>query len=458
MASLSPTQARALLRGALDAALAAAAPARVLPVFLPKPGKGRTVVVGAGKAAAAMAQAVERHWRGDLSGLVVTRYGHGMPCRKIEIIEASHPMPDAAGRDAASRILAAVRGLGRDDLVLCLMSGGASALLALPADGISLDDKRVMTRELLRCGANIAEINCVRKHLSAIKGGRLAAAAFPARVVTLAISDVPGDDPAVIGSGPTVPDPSSFADARAILAKYRIAPPPAIAARFAAAADETPKPGDPRLARAAYRLIATPQQSLEAAARFARGKKIASLILGDAIEGEAREVALMHAGIARAAAQGHIEFNGKVLPLPALLLSGGETTVTVTGTGRGGRNAEFLLALALALKGESGIHALACDTDGIDGSEDNAGARIDPDTVSRAASLGLDLKAKLTEHDSWGAFDALGDLIITGPTRTNVNDFRAMLVLKPGITGRKNATPQKRQNRRHARTRQRRAG
>ena len=458
MATLSPTQAQALLRGALDAALAAAAPARVLPAFLPKPGKGRTIVVGAGKAAAAMAQAVERHWGGKLSGLVVTRYGHGRPCRKIEIVEASHPMPDAAGQDAAARILAAVRGLGHDDLVLCLISGGASALLALPAEGISLDDKRAMTHALLRCGATIAEINCVRKHLSAIKGGRLAAAAFPARVVTLAISDVPGDDPDVIGSGPTVPDRSSFADARAILAKYRIVPPPAIAARFAAATDETPKPGDQRLARATYQLIATPQQSLAAAARFARSRKLASLVLGDAIEGEAREVALMHAGIARAAKQARLQIDGNALNLPALLLSGGETTVTVTGAGRGGRNAEFLLALALALKGEPGIHALACDTDGIDGSEDNAGAIIAPDTLARAASLGLDLKAKLAEHDSWGAFDALGDLIVTGPTRTNVNDFRAMLVLKPGTTGRNNATPQKRQNRRHARTRQRRAG
>lgn len=458
MATLSPTQAQALLRGALDAALAAAAPARVLPAFLPKPGKGRTVVVGAGKAAAAMAQAVERHWRGKLSGLVVTRYGHGLPCSKIEIVEASHPMPDAAGQDAAARILAAVRGLECDDLVLCLISGGASALLALPAEGISLDDKRAMTHTLLRCGASIAEINSVRKHLSAIKGGRLAAATFPARVVTLAISDVPGDDPDVIGSGPTVPDRSSFADARAILAKYRIVPPPAIAARFAAATDETPKPGDKRLARATYRLIAKPQQSLEAAARFARGRKISSLVLGDAIEGEACEVALMHAGIARATKQSRIQLDGKALKLPALLLSGGETTVTFTGAGRGGRNAEFLLALALALKGEPGIHALACDTDGIDGSEDNAGAIIAPDTLARAAALGLDLKTRLTEHDSWGAFDALGDLIVTGPTRTNVNDFRAMLVLKPGTTGRKNATPQKRQNRRHARTRQRRAG
>jgi len=447
-----------LLRGLFDAALEAADAGRVLPPFLPKPPKGRTLVIGAGKAAAAMAKAVETHWPGPLSGLVVTRYGHEMLMKRIEVVEASHPVPDAAGQKAASRILKSVQNLSPDDLVLCLMSGGASALLALPAEGVSLDDKRAVTRALLNCGATIAEINCVRKHLSAIKGGRLAAASFPARMVTLAISDVPGDDPAVIGSGPTVPDPSTFAEARAILAKYAIAPPASVASRLERAEDETPKPGDKRLARASYQLIATPQMSLEAAARFARRHGVSPIILGDAIEGEAREVALVHAGLARALALGHFRVGGKPPALPALLLSGGETTVTVKGQGRGGRNAEFLLALALDLKSHPQIHAIACDTDGIDGSEDNAGALCGPDTLPRAAKLGLDLKAKLAGNDAWGAFDTLGDLVVTGPTRTNVNDFRAILVLKPTVTGfKKHATPKKRQDRRHARAGQRRA-
>jgi len=449
---------RDLLRGLLDAALEAADAGRVLPPFLPKPPQGRTLVVGAGKAAAAMARAVEAYWRAPLSGIVVTRHGHGLPLKHIEVVEASHPVPDEAGQKAAARILDSVGNLSPDDLVLCLISGGASALLALPADGVSLEDKRTVTRALLKCGATIAEFNCVRKHLSAIKGGRLAAAAFPARVVTLAISDVPGDDPAVIGSGPTVPDPSTFAEARAILAKYAIAPPPAIAARLERSSDETPKPGDPRLARTRYHLIATPQISLEAAAEFARKRGITPVILGDAIEGEAREVALVHAGMARALARGHFRTGGKPPALPALLLSGGETTVTVKGNGRGGRNAEFLLALALDLKGHPQIHALSCDTDGIDGSEDNAGAVCGPDSLTRAAKLGLDLKTKLAGNDAWGAFDALDDLIVTGPTRTNVNDFRAILVLKPMDTGsKKDATPKKRQDRRHARAGQRHA-
>ena len=453
-----PIRPRELLRGLLDAALEAADAGRVLEHFLPKPPRGRTLVVGAGKAAAAMARAVEAHWRAPLSGIVVTRYSHGLPLKRIEVVEASHPVPDAAGQKAASRILDSVRNLSPDDLVLCLMSGGASALLALPAEGVSLEDKRAVTRALLTCGATIAEINCVRKHLSAIKGGRLAAASFPAHVVTLAISDVPGDDPAVIGSGPTVPDPSTFAEARAILAKYAIAPPPAVASRLDQSCDETPKPGDQRLARARYRLIATPQISLEAAAEFASKRGITPIILGDAIEGEAREVALVHAGMARALAQGRFRVAGKAPALPAVLLSGGETTVTVKGNGRGGRNAEFLLALALDLKAHPQIHALACDTDGIDGSEDNAGAICGPDSLARAAKLGVDLKAKLAGNDAWGAFDALDDLIVTGPTRTNVNDFRAILVLKPMGTGSKeDATPKKRQNRRHARAGQRHA-
>ncbi|HUB95055.1 MAG TPA: glycerate kinase [Stellaceae bacterium] len=417
-----------MLQRLFESALAASAPGAVLATHLPAPPRGRTIVVGAGKAAASMAHAVEAHWPGELSGIVVTRYGHGVPCRRIEVVEASHPVPDAAGEDAARRILASVRGLGADDLVLCLMSGGASALLALPAPGISLEDKRVVTRALLRSGATIGEMNCVRKHLSAIKGGRLAAAAAPAATVTLAISDVPGDDPAVIGSGPSVADPTSFADARAILAKYRLEPPASVAARFEAAEDETPKPGDKRLARSRFVLIATPQIALEAAAAAARGLGLTPVLLSDRIEGEARDVALVHAGIARAALARNLIVGEARVALPAVLLSGGEMTVTVRGKGRGGPNAEFALALAIALDGERGIHAIACDTDGIDGTEANAGARCGPDTPARARALGIDLKARLADNDAWGAFDALGDLVVTGPTRTNVNDFRAILV------------------------------
>ena len=423
---------RALLRALLDAALAAADAARALPAHLPPPPSGRTVVVGAGKAAAAMAKAVEQHWHGPLSGLVITRYGHGAACRHIEVVEASHPVPDAAGSAAAARILESVRGLTSDDLVLVLASGGGSALMALPAPGVTLDDKRIVTRALLRSGATIGEINCVRKHLSAIKGGRLAAAAAPARVVTLAISDVPGDDPAVIASGPTVADPTTFAAARGILAKYSIEPPPAIAQHLASAKDETPKRGDPRLARSEVVLIATPQDALAAAAATAGAAGVTPLVLGDAIEGEARDVALVHAAIARQAAAGKLLVGETALPLPAVLLSGGETTVTVRGAGRGGRNAEFLLALAVALERHPAIHALAADTDGIDGTEDNAGAFYAPDTLARAQSLGVDLRARLADNDGYGVFAALGDLLVTGPTLTNVNDFRAILVLPPG--------------------------
>ena len=426
----APTEPRALLQRLFEAALAAADPAKTVPPNLPPPPKGRTIVVGAGKAAASMAMAVETHWPGPLTGLVVTRYRHGLPCKRIEVVEAGHPVPDAAGSRAAARILELVRGLGPDDLVLCLISGGASALLALPAPGLTIEDKRAVTMALLKSGATIDEMNRIRKHLSAIKGGRLAAAAAPAKVVTLAISDVPGDDPSVIGSGPTVADPSTFAEARAILAKYRIEPPPAIAAHLAAATEESPKPGDPRLARAEYRMIATPQAALEAAARAASAAGLAPVILGDAIEGEARDVALVHAGIARQVAARRFLVGERVLRPPVALLSGGETTVTVHGKGRGGRNAEFLLALAVALDGARGIFAIACDTDGIDGTEDNAGALLAPDTPARAAALGLSLKAKLAENDGYDAFAALGDLVVTGPTRTNVNDFRAILVLE----------------------------
>ncbi|HYM03120.1 MAG TPA: glycerate kinase [Stellaceae bacterium] len=419
---------RSLLRDIFDTALRAVDPARVVPARLPAPPSGRTVVVGAGKAAAKMARAVEDRWTGPLSGLVITRYGHGVPCRRIEVVEAGHPVPDAAGTAAAARILESVRGLTKDDLVLCLASGGGSALMALPAPAITLEDKRTVTRALLRSGATIGEINCLRKHLSAIKGGRLAAAAFPAPVVTLAISDVPGDDPAVIASGPTVPDPTTFAEARAILAKYAIDAPPAAVDHLAKAAEESPKPGDPRLAHSTFVMIATPQIALLAAAQAARAASVTPVILSDAIEGEARDVALVHAAMARQAAADRMIIGEAPLTLPAVLLSGGETTVSLRGNGRGGRNAEFLLALAVALDGHPAIHALACDTDGIDGTEDNAGAVIGPDTPSRALALGINLRARLADNDGYGAFAALGDLIVTGPTRTNVNDFRAILI------------------------------
>jgi hydroxypyruvate reductase len=418
----------ALLRELFDAALGAADPKLAVPPHLPpqgsSPPKGRTLVIGAGKAAATMARAVETHWHGPLEGLVVTRYGHAVPCETIEVVEAAHPVPDEAGRAAAERILGMVQGLSEDDLVICLISGGGSALLALPAPGLTLAHKQDVNRALLRSGADIIQMNCVRKHLSAIKGGRLAAAAAPAKVVTLIVSDVPGDDPASIASGPTVPDPTSFADARAILESFGIDPPGPVRAHLAAAAEETPKPGDPRLARIETRLIARPQASLEAAAAHARTAGIAPVILGDAIEGEAREVARVMAGIARQAAR-----HGQPAAAPCVLLSGGETTVTVTGRGRGGRNAEFLLALAIALEGAPGTFALACDTDGIDGSEDNAGASIAPDTLLRAQAAGLDPRLLLADNDGYGFFASLGDLVMTGPTLTNVNDFRAILVL-----------------------------
>lgn len=329
------------LRRLLGAALDAADPGKTLPAHLPPPPKGRTLVIGAGKAAAKMAKAIEDHWPGPLSGLVVTRYGHAIPCRRIEVVEAAHPVPDVAGQEAAQRILGLVQGLTADDLVICLMSGGASALLALPAPGLSLEDKQAVTRDLLRSGATIAEINCVRKHLSAIKGGRLAAAIHPARLLTFAISDVPGDDPAVIGSGPTVPDPSTFAQARAILAKYGLSPPPMVVKRLAESADETPKPGDPRLAGSRYTMIAAPRTALEAAAALAREHGVTPVILGDAIEGEAREVALVQAALARQAASGRFTAKSTPLALPAVLLSGGETTVTVRGKGAVGAMPSF---------------------------------------------------------------------------------------------------------------------
>jgi len=423
MSTLPP---RELLRAMFDAAVRAALPAAMVPAHLPQPPAGRTVVVGAGKASAAMARALEDHWEGSLEGLVVTRYGHGVPCQRIEIVEAAHPVPDEAGRQAAERILAMVQGLGEDDLVIALISGGGSSLLSLPAPGLTLEDKQAVNRALLRSGAPIDAMNCVRKHLSAIKGGRLAAAAFPARLVTLLISDVPGDDPSAIASGPTVPDPTTFADARAILERYGIHEPAAVLRHLEEAADETPKPGDPRLARTRTVTIATPQLSLEAAAEVARNAGVTPVILGDALEGEAAEVGKLMAGIARS-----IAMHGHPAPAPCVLLSGGETTVTVRGSGRGGRNVEFLLALAVALDGLPGAWAIAGDTDGIDGAEEIAGAVVTPDTLKRAAELGIDAKASLAQNDGHSFFEALGDQVVTGPTLTNVNDFRAILIIPP---------------------------
>jgi glycerate 2-kinase len=414
---------RSLLREMFDAAVAAASPALCVPKYLPKPPAGRTVVVGAGKAAASMAAAVEANWSGPIEGLVVTRYGHAAPCRQIEVVEAAHPVPDAAGREAARRILDKVRGLGPDDLVLCLLSGGGSALLALPAEGVALEDKQAINRALLRSGAHIGEMNTVRKHLSAIKGGRLAIAAAPAPVLSLMISDVPGDDPSVIASGPTVADGTTSTAAISILQKYRIDIPRRVLEHLRGPAAETPKPGDPRFRNVTNRIVATPQDALEAAAGVARQAGFPALILGNAIEGEARDVGLVHAGIAKQVAS-----YGQPARPPCALISGGETTVTVRGGGRGGRNAEFLLGLAVALEGHAGIAAIAADTDGIDGSEDNAGAFLLPDTPERATSAGLNLPAHLADNDAYSVFARLGDLLITGPTRTNVNDFRAILI------------------------------
>ncbi|MDE3176025.1 MAG: glycerate kinase [Pseudomonadota bacterium] len=414
---------RRLLRAMFDAAVAAADPAALVPTHLPQRPRGRTFVIGAGKASAAMARAFERAWDGPLSGLVVTRYGHAVACERIEIVEAAHPVPDAAGAAAARRMLDGVSGLTEDDLVVALVSGGGSALLAAPAPGLTLADKQTIHRALLACGASIDEMNCVRKHLSAIKGGRLAAAAFPARVETLLISDVPGDDPAVVASGPTLPDPTTFADARAILARYGVAPPAAVRALLERAVDETPKPGDPRLSRARARIVATPQMSLRAAAEVARKAGFAPLILTDSIEGEAREAARVLAAIAS-----QVRRYGEPAQAPCVLISGGETTVTLRGDGRGGRNVEHLLALALALRGEAATWAIAADTDGVDGAEEIAGATIGPDTLARARALGLSGLDYLARNDAHAFFEALGDQVVTGPTLTNVNDFRAIAV------------------------------
>ena len=417
---------RQLLRDMFEAAIAAASPDKAVPANLPEPPAGRTIVVGAGKAAASMARAVETRWPPDkpLSGLVVTRYGHGVgPLRRIEVVEAAHPVPDAAGQKAAGRILDLVRGLGPEDLVLCLISGGGSALLSLPARGITLDDKQALNKALLRSGANIHEINCVRKHLSAIKGGRLAVAAAPARIVSLIVSDVPGDDPSVIASGPTTPDATTLADAKAVLRRYGIVPPPSVQARLDDSKAETPKPGDPAFARSETRIIAAPQASLEAAAEVAAQAGYRPLILGDAIEGEAKEVGKVMAAIAR-----QIAVHGQPASSPCVLISGGETTVTVRGAGRGGRNVELLLSLAIQLDGRPRIFAIAGDTDGADGAEEVAGAIVTPDSLERARRAGLNARAVLADNDAHNFFRVLGDQVVTGPTLTNVNDFRAVLV------------------------------
>jgi glycerate 2-kinase len=415
-----------LLRRMFAAAVAAAQPSAVLAQHLPARPRGRTIVIGAGKASAAMAAALEAQWDGPLEGLVVTRYGYGDDVRRIEVVEAAHPVPDEAGLAASKRMLQLVQGLTSDDLVLCLLSGGASSLLPLPLAPLTLADKQALTRELLRCGASIGEINCVRRHLSAIKGGRLAAACHPARVVTLAISDVPADDVADIGSGPTAADATTCADALAVLARYGIEPPPAVRELLASGRGESVKPGDPRLAGHELRLIATPQLALDAAAQVARDAGVTPVLLGDSIEGEAREVGKVFAGIALHAARGVEPFR-----LPCVLLSGGETTVTVRGQGRGGRNVEFLLSLALALRGHPQVHAVAGDTDGVDGLEEIAGAYAGPRTLARARALGLDPAQSLVDNDAHTFFESLDDSIVTGPTRTNVNDFRAVLVTAP---------------------------
>lgn len=415
----------AFLRRLFDAAIAAAQPAQCLPAYLPPTPRGRLVVVGAGKAAAAMARAVEDHWVGPLSGAVVTRYGYEVPCERIEVLTAAHPVPDRAGLVASGRLLELARDLHADDLVLCLLSGGASALLPLPLPGLTLADEQTLSRALLRSGATIGEMNCVRRHLSLIKGGRLAAACHPARVLSLLISDVPGDRPVDIGSGPTVGDPSTCADALAILRRYALDVPAIVQDILESGRGESIKPGDPRLAGAEARLIATPQMALEAAADVARAAGITPVILGDAIEGEARDVGKVMAGIAVQVAE-----RNQPVSSPCVLLSGGETTVNVRGPGRGGRNVEFLLSLALALDGHPRIHAIAGDTDGVDGQEEIAGAILTPDSLARARVLGVSPRAALDANDAHSLFEVLGDSVVTGPTMTNVNDFRAILVAR----------------------------
>jgi len=427
---------RAFLRALFDVAVAQALPGASLATFLPAPPRGRTLVLGAGKAGGAMAAALDAAWPAEapMTGLVVTRYDSVPPAfaaaqargtTRIEVVQAAHPVPDEAGRRAAARILELARGLSADDLVVCLISGGASSLLALPAPGVTLEEKQAINGALLKSGAAIDEMNCVRKHLSAIKGGRLAAACAPARVVSLLVSDVPGDSPSVIGSGPTVPDPTTCADALAVLERHAIAVPARIRADLESGALETPKPGDATFANHEVHLVATPQQSLDAAAALARSAGLGAHVLGDDLEGESREVGKVHAALARQIAR-----RGQPFARPCVVLSGGETTVTVKQKGgRGGRASEFLLGCALALQGERDVWALAADTDGIDGVETNAGAFATPDTLERARRLGLNGRDHLDRNDAYSFFAGLGDLLVTGPTFTNVNDFRAILIL-----------------------------
>ncbi len=423
---MAATMQSALLKRMFDAAVASAQPALCVPPQLPSHeelGRGRLVVIGAGKASAAMARAVEDAWDGPLAGFVITRYGYNVPCQRIEIVEAAHPVPDAAGLAAAQRMMAFVKGLSADDVVLCLISGGGSSLMPLPIDGLTLEHKQAVNRALLASGATISEMNCVRRHLSAIKGGRLAAACHPARVITLLLSDVPGDHPVDIASGPTVADPTTCADALAIVDRYRIDLPPEVRAVLTSGRGESVKPGDARLARNEVRMIATPQMALEAAARVAEAAGYRAHILGDAIEGEARDVGKVLAAMALQVAE-----RGQPFTAPCVLLSGGETTVTVRGSGRGGRNVECLLSLAATLGGHARIHALMGDTDGVDGMEEIAGAVAGPDTLARAWALGMPVLAYLANNDGHSYFGALGDAVITGPTLTNVNDFRAILI------------------------------
>ena len=419
---------RELLLEGFRAALAAADPLGIVPPHLPAPPRGRTLVIGAGKAAASMALAVERHWPSDraLSGVVITRYHHGLPTERIRVVEAGHPIPDESGERAAQEILDSVRALGPDDLLLALVSGGGSSLLSLPVDGVPMSDLKRVTSQLLHSGAAIQEINTVRKHLSKIQGGRLASVC-KAPILALVISDVTGDDPTHIASGPCCPDPTTYQDALDILRRYAIDPPASIAAildgGIRGTQPETPKPGDAAFARAENRVIATAHQSLEAAAKFFRDHGFAAAVLGDSVTGEARDVAKVYAALAR-----EVRIYGQPWKAPVVLVSGGETTVTVRGKGRGGRNAEFLLSLTLELDGLHGVHALACDTDGIDGSEDNAGALMAPDSLARAAELGISARARLDDNDGYGFFSALDDLVVTTPTRTNVNDLRLIMV------------------------------
>ncbi|HEX9179342.1 MAG TPA: glycerate kinase [Burkholderiales bacterium] len=419
---------RKLLLGSFRAAVAAADPLKIVPGHLPRPPRGRTLVVGAGKAAAAMAAAVERHWpKGALvEGLVITRYGHGLPTRRIRVVEAGHPVPDEQGEAAAAEILERAMALGKDDLLLALVSGGGSSLLSLPVDGVPMEDLKRVTRDLLRSGAPIQDMNTVRKHLSRIQGGRLAAAC-PARVLALTISDVTGDDPTHIASGPCAPDPTTYADAVAILERNGVQAPASVLAALSAGQagkrEETPKPGASLFRRVENRVIATAHASLEAAAKYFRGQGIRPVILGDSVKGEARDVASVYAALTM-----EVRDRGQPWKPPVALISGGEATVTVRGQGRGGRCTEFLLSLAIELGGMKGTWALAADTDGIDGSEDNAGAIATPDSLKRAAKLDLSAEKLLAGNDAWGFFDALGDLVVTGPTRTNVNDYRVILL------------------------------